>query len=167
MITKLGSKLYEKYLEEAKQDIKKHLGYDLGYMKIKTLDIPRNSNGSPNYKMNPDEVAGYWSQDKSISIASPTRMRKVMKHWGLGQNKTDFTKHMIRHELGHELYKNHLSKKDRKFYNKKFKDFETPYLKTVAPEKKPEERFAELVTKLTTKDFGTPYLKKEGEKWEK
>ena len=123
--------------QEIIRKIKSKFGYDLSYIKLQISEIPVYNDGRPNKKMNPDEFGGSWTKNKTIYINK--NIPRVIKYWKLKMSEETFARIIISHELGHELYKNfnishnHIPPKD----------FTTPYLKTVIPEKYKEEAFCE------------------------
>lgn len=117
--------------------IKTKFGYDLSHMKIVLTEIPVYNDGRVNKDMNPHEFGGCWTKHKTIYINK--NVKDVIKFWKLNMPEETFVRIITAHELGHELYKNfNISHK-----HIPPKDFTTPYLVTVKPEKYKEEAFCE------------------------
>lgn len=123
---------------------KKH-GIDMSDVKFIEDPTPRFNNG----KKVPKELnivpGGSWTKNKKIYLAPD--MQAAMNAYGVKEDKIEFLKRIIAHELGHEVWHNHADD----VFKKKIADqiakkkFTTNYLEATPKDKKDYEAFAEYL----------------------
>lgn len=123
---------------------KKH-GIDMSDVKFIEDPTPRFNNG----KKVPKELnivpGGSWTKNKKIYLAPD--MQAAMDIYGVKEDKIEFLKRIIAHELGHEVWHNHADD----VFKKKIADqiakkkFTTNYLEATPEDKKDYEAFAEYL----------------------
>ena len=129
-----------------KDYIKKLFGYDISYMKLVISNQPVYNNGTPNTEMNPLQYGGCWIKNKTIQVADYQHLKKVMKYYGVKNiSLLNFSRHLIAHELAHEIYKNILSDSEKNNFKEKLKDFRTVYTDIIRSDKLDEEKFCEYI----------------------
>lgn len=123
---------------------KKH-GIDMSDVKFIEDPTPRFNNG----KKVPKELnivpGGSWTKNKKIYLAPD--MQAAMATYGVKEDKTEFLKRIIAHELGHEVWHNHADDVFKKKIAEQIakKKFTTNYLKATPEDKKDYEAFAEYL----------------------
>lgn len=92
------------------------------------------------------KIKDTWGFDLSyMKMGTTEDNSKLPGKWTPGKIYIGWYKptHMMKHELGHEVYEKHLTPEQRTKYKKELQNFTTPYLKEFEPEHEPVERFAE------------------------
>lgn len=124
-------------------------GFDLSHMVMEPTDKARFSDSTINENIPDDEVGGSWARNNTIYVGN--NLDKVVKKYGLDMSPEEFKKHIIAHELAHEIDNNLASDKFRKkILEQAAKEkFTTPYLEGYKDDdpKKKEEIFAEYLAK--------------------
>ena len=141
--------------EDIKDQIKELFGYDVSYMKLIISNKPVYNNGKPNIEMNPLKYGGCWTQNKIIQIADHQHLKKVMKYYKIEKEMSvlNFSRHLMVHELSHEIYNNILTNNEKNKYQQKLKNFRTVYTDTVSPQKLDSEKFCEYIAVSLMKEY--------------
>lgn len=131
MITKTASDmLYNFTFKGVCKSIKEIWDFDLSYMEVHATS-------------DKDKLPGKWTPDKEVYIGTIQALNEYLKDYDLLMDAPDLAAHMIKHELGHEVYENHLTQEEREMYDDKLENFTTRYIMKVEPEREPIELFAE------------------------
>lgn len=135
----------EKLIREVLQAYKDKYGADMSDVQFIEDPIMRYNNGEPVSKDLDLPGGGSWTKHKKIYLTPD--MSKAMKQYNITETPAEFTRRIIAHELGHELYRNHAKAKMKKQIAQEImaKKFTTAYLDAVDAKKKTEEGFAEYV----------------------
>lgn len=124
---------------------KKKYGIDMSDVKFIEDPTPRFNNG----KKVPKELniipGGSWTKNKKIYLAPD--MQEAMNTYGVKEDKIEFLKRIIAHELGHEVWHNHADDAFKKKIADQIakKKFTTSYLEATPEDKKDYEAFAEYL----------------------
>ena len=142
----------EKLIREVLQSYKDKHGVDMSDVQFIEDPIMRYNNGKPVSDKLGLLGGGSWTKKKQIYLTPD--MSKVMKQYGVTDSTADFTKKIIAHELGHEMYSNHATAKLKKQIAREIlaKKFSTAYLDEVDDKKKDEEGFAEYMADSVVSD---------------
>lgn len=142
----------EKLIREVLQAYKDKYGADMSDVQFIEDPIMRYNNGEPVSKDLDLPGGGSWTKHKKIYLTPD--MSRAMKQYNITETPAEFTRRIIAHELGHELYRNHAKAKLKKQIAQEIlaKKFTTAYLDAVDAKKKTEEGFAEYVADSIVSD---------------
>ena len=150
MITKIASKLHQQLYQDVQSKIKDQFGWDVSNIPLIVSNTPRFNNGKPHLTMPPEEFGGCHTKD-GIVLPTFKHWEKVRKNYGVEHiPPKSFAKIIAGHELGHEVYKNHLTEPEKKRWDSKLKNFSTEYTKYNPRNNTPEERFSEYVARAVS-----------------
>ena len=123
-------------------------------MTFKVDKQPVYTNGEPCYEYDFDECAG----DRTTLgwIRLNPDMKSVMDRYGVDGDVNQFTKFIIAHELGHEVWDNIVGEDFKRDILSKAEseNFSTAYLETVSPSKLREETFCEYMANAVVHEDG-------------
>jgi len=132
--------------EKIKGILQKMFNADLSGMRLKVSNQPVFNNGRINAKMNPLDYAGCHTTKGFIQVATKPHLEKVIQRYNVRDTPvSSFRRHMIAHELAHEVYNKHMTKAQKEQYRKKLQSFRTVYTDTVPKDKLDQEKFCEFV----------------------
>ena len=142
----------EKLIREVLQSYKDRHGVDMSDVQFIEDPIMRYNNGKPVSEDLDLPGGGSWTKHKKIYLTPD--MSKAMQQYGITGSPAEFTRRIIAHELGHEMYRNHAKVKLKKQIAREILDkkFTTAYLDAVDAKKKDEEGFAEYVADSVVSD---------------
>lgn len=142
----------EKLIREVLRSYKDKYDIDMSDVQFIEDPIMRYNNGKPVSEDLNLPGGGSWTRHKKIYLTPD--MSRAMKQYNVTATPADFTRRIIAHELGHELYRNHAKAKLKKQIAREILDkkFTTAYLDAVDAEKKAEEGFAEYVADSVVSD---------------
>lgn len=138
--------LYSEF-QKIKNKITNEFGYNINYLKLIINNNCIDINGKAINMKEP--CSGSWTKNKIIYMGNLEHQQKVINFYKLNYKPDYFFKLMVAHEIGHEIWNNHLSENEKKKYNLKLNNFKTDYLKIVPKHKYEEERFSEYVSYKT------------------
>ncbi len=148
-ITEPSDYLQSKF-DDAIRRIKIRFKYNLNYMQLKVSDIPINNKGKPYRGFKDIRAYGAsWTKLKTIFTGDENHLKEVMKYYKVKMTLDNFILMLYCHELGHEVYRNKMTKSEiakTLEYLKKIK-FHTKYLDHIKPDKMDEEMVAEYIAK--------------------
>ena len=149
-----ASKTIKTLFDEVVSRYKTLFGFDLSYMTFKVDKQPVYTNGEPCYEYDFDECAG----DRTTLgwIRLNPDMKSVMNRYGVDGDVNQFTKFIIAHELGHEVWDNIVGEDFKRDILSKAEseNFSTAYLETVSPSKLREETFCEYMANAIVHEDG-------------
>lgn len=135
--------IYNKVIKK----ILKLYNWNLSYMTLELSNKCINNDGTINKDMDTNSRGGNWTKFKVIYLATYDHFDNVMKYYDVKMDKLKFIELLISHELGHEIYRNILTNKEKEYFTNLIKkeNFTSVYLKHVKPDKLQEESFCEYL----------------------
>jgi len=156
----LTVKTLKPLLEAAKSAYKSMYNFDISYMKVDTSDVPINTEGRPTKSIKLEQFGACWTNKKTIYFNS--KFYLAIRYYSQfdevpasAQERivdeiityTNALKHVMCHELAHEIYKNLATPEFKQKVHAEAEKFTTSYLKSLDPEsgKYNEELFCEYL----------------------